>query len=183
MRLRPAPSQPLPLLLPSPPLSPLPIAVRAYTPRAELQTTADRPIGVRSGPVVPDLVLVLDTETTVDATQRLLFGNWRVRNREGHCLDEGLFYGDDLSSADLAILREYVRTHAAATPTHLPEPLRLLSRRAFLRQVLWPVAYKARGLVVGFNLPFDLARIGVGWGATRSAFYAGGLLPYPIELR
>ncbi len=44
----------------------LPIAVRAYPPLRERQ-----PGGAPRG---PGLVLVFDTETTVDAAQRLLFG-------------------------------------------------------------------------------------------------------------
>jgi hypothetical protein len=117
------------------------------------------------------LVLVLDTETTVDAAQRLLFGSWRVY-QDGRCISEGLFYADDLPAPDRALLADYVRTHPAATEE--PEPLALLTYRQFLKDVFWLVAYKGRGLVVGFNLPFDLARLGIGWGEARGGFYAGG---------
>ena len=33
------------------------------------------------------------------------------------------------------------------------------SRREFVDRVFWPIAYKARAQVVGFNLPFDLSRL------------------------
>jgi hypothetical protein len=144
----------------------LPVAVRAYTPAATPRA--------RRAPAAwrrPERVLVFDTETTVDATQRLTFGVYRVIER-GATIDEGCVHGDDLTEASLAILREYARTHHAATGSD--EPLRVLSRRDFLNNVFWPVAYKQRGLVVGFNLPFDLSRLAVGWGTARGALYGGG---------
>jgi hypothetical protein len=163
----------------------LPIAVRAYTaptkaqpdPEAGPETT---PTGTASSrrsavSITPEFVLVLDTETTVDASQRLLFGSWRTY-QHGRCRDEGLFYGDDLPAADRALLEAYAQTHPADidTETAHPQPLPVLSRRAFLKDVFWKVAYKGRGLVVGFNLPFDLARLGIGWGMARGGYYAGG---------
>jgi hypothetical protein len=144
----------------------LPIAVRAYTP----PTSERRPSKVRPWNM-PGLVLVFDTETTTDPTQRLLFGGWRVYE-DGRCIDEGLFHGDDLGLEQQLVLRQYAQTQHVDNPSR--EPLRLLSRRAFLAEVFWRVAYKARGLVVGFNLPFDLARLAVGAGAARGAYYGGG---------
>jgi hypothetical protein len=150
----------------------LPIAVRAYTAPTKARRDPDAAsAGTATRPPTPELVLVLDTETTVDASQRLLFGSWRVYER-GRCISEGMFSADDLPKADRALLAEYVRTHLAETDE--PEPLELLSVRAFLKQIFWTVAYKGRGLVVGFNLPFDLARLGIGWGAARAGYYAGG---------
>jgi hypothetical protein len=114
---------------------------------------------------------VLDCETTTDASQRLLFGCWRVY-QHGRCISEGLFTAEDLPVSDQAVLAEYVRTHHADTAS--PEPLQLLTRAAFLKQIFWPFVYKGRGLLVGFNLPFDLARLGIGWGTARAGYYAGG---------
>jgi len=157
----------------------LPIAVRAYTAPTKAQrdneVTATGPRDRPTLPAVPALVLVLDTETTVDASQRLLFGCWRVYHQE-RCVSEGLFYTDDLPAADRALLAAYAQTHPADTDTETADPERLavLSRRAFLKDVFWKVAYKGRGLVVGFNLPFDLARLGIGWGMARGGYYAGG---------
>jgi hypothetical protein len=143
------------------------VAVRAYTPPAEPPGPRRR----QPGPAPDAPVLVLDTESTTDASQRLTFGCWRVLVG-GETVDEGLFYAEDLPAADRVVLERYAREHPA--DTHSPEPLRLLPRRAFLRDVFWKVAYKARGVVVGFNLPFDLARLGVGWGEARGGFYGGG---------
>jgi len=144
----------------------LPIAVRAYTPPAKPR----KPSRAHHWKM-PATVLVFDTETTTDATQHLLFGVWQVYHEET-LIDEGLFHGDDLRIEDRAKLRAYQRTHDADTSRR--EPLRLISRREFLTDVFWPVAYKQRGLVVGFNLPFDLSRIAIGSGTARGAFFGGG---------
>lgn len=175
--------------IPSPTASLLPVAVRAYAvPHPEPQHQAyisgasdharqpkRKRRGQRSAPQFPGngLVLVLDCETTIDAAQRLLVGSWRVY-LQGNCIDEGLFYADDLPIAEREFLESYVRSHRAATPGSTPELLRLLPRRAFLNTVFWKVAYKSRGLVVGFNLPFDLTRIASGWGIARGQPYTGG---------
>lgn len=145
----------------------LPAAVRAYTPARKLPG----PRRSRPGAAPAAPVLVLDTESTTDAAQGLTFGCWRVLVG-GVTVDEGLFHGDDLAAADLATLREYAAAHRADTAD--AQPLRLLSRRDFVERVFWRIAYKARGLVVGFNLPFDLGRLAVGWGEARGDYYGGG---------
>ncbi len=145
----------------------LPIAVRAYTPPKE----PPKPHRIQPGPSPDASILVFDTESRTDPDQRLTFGCWRVLEG-GATIDEGLFYGDDVPELDLAVLEGYVRTHRADTAE--PEPLRLLPRREFLTKVLWKHAYKTRGLVVGFNLPFDLGRLAIGSGEARGSFYGGG---------
>ena len=60
----------------------------------------------------PRSMLIFDTETRIDATQRLTFGSYRFLV-DGDCLEEGLFYADDLPEDDQAILRTYVETHLA----------------------------------------------------------------------
>jgi len=114
--------------------------------------------------------LIFDTETTADAVQRLLFGCYR------HCrwtlagtlepIQEGLFYADDLPEFDpvgYQTLRRYAETQG----------LPLLSRATFSWRVFHKIAYKAQGLVVGFNLSFDLTRIAERWGEARGKQYGG----------
>jgi hypothetical protein len=144
----------------------LPTAVRAYTPPSETGSSRRFP-----GPGDDAPVLVLDTESTIDASQHLTFGCWRVLV-DGKMVDEGLFYAEDLSEPDRATLQAYVADQNADAQTVVP--LRLLSRHQFLKEVFWKIAYKSRGLVVGFNLPFDLARLGTGWGEARGNYYGGG---------
>ena len=133
------------------------IAVRAFVPRTRAQH-------VPESLDPPDLVLVFDTETTTDHAQALQFGSYRVYTGAGRLRQEGLLYADDLVPEPLAILERYVAEHPSDTGGHL----RLLSRREFLRQVFWPIAYKGRARVVGFNLPFDLSRLAWGWRPARN---------------
>jgi len=131
------------------------IAVRAYAPRVR-----DKP-----EPRVYDtarLVLILDTETRIDHAQAFLFGSYQIREVGGKLRQEGLIYGE-VTPDEMRILEQYVADHPAANGGHL----RLHSRRSFLRQVVWPIAYKSRARVVGFNLPFDLSRLAYAWGRAR----------------
>ena len=100
----------------------LPVALRAWIAR-----TAERKKGPYQPPVLPwpESALILDVETTTDATQRLLFGSYRVGNFGDHgefeCLEEGLIYADDLPDTILpgwAVLQEYASTQA--TGHHQP---------------------------------------------------------------
>jgi len=104
------------------------IAVRAHVPRT-------RPQHGRRHVPEPELVLVLDTETTTDRGQALLFGSYRVYTAAGKLRQEGLFHADDLPEADLETLRRYVDEHAADNGGQL----RLRTRRGFLREVFWPI--------------------------------------------
>lgn len=47
----------------------------------------------------PRWMLVFDTETRTDAAQALTFGSYRFFD-DGVCLEEGLFYADDLPAAE-----------------------------------------------------------------------------------
>jgi hypothetical protein len=132
------------------------VAVRAYAPLER-----ERHPRRRLGP--PELVLVFDTETRVDHAQALLFGSYQIREAAGKLRQEGLIHGE-LDADEMAILRRYVAEHDSRTGGHL----RLHSRRSFLRQVFWPIAYKAHARVVGFNLPFDLSRLAWGWRRARN---------------
>jgi len=142
----------------------IPLAIRVY-PEPPVEQTR-RP---QKQPVRPRYMLVLDTETTTDATQRLLFGSYRFIIL-GKCVEEGLFYPDDLQPEELSILRDYVATHRADTLKK--RPLKLLTLREFLKK-FYRDAYKGRCLVVGFNLPFDLSRLGFHAGAARRDFRGG----------
>lgn len=91
----------------SPP-EPRPVAVRAF---ASAPTTKPRKDNDRAaGPSsigFSDRVLVFDTETTTDASQRLRFGVYQVRE-SGRLHRAGLFYDPlSLTDSELATLRDY----------------------------------------------------------------------------
>jgi hypothetical protein len=86
---------------------PVPLAVRVYPEPGSPGKTKPQKRLPR-----PESMLVFDTETTVDATQRLLFGSYRFIS-QGTCEEEGLFYADDLKPDQSKILRDYVESNGA----------------------------------------------------------------------
>jgi hypothetical protein len=157
----------------------LDIAVRAWTPSRKPPRKTTRTATPDSR--VPERLLIIDTETTTDETQRLNFGAYRycrVTETDGKitlpCLQEGLFYADDLPERDPAgyeTLKRYAASHTAdvdrdqidAVPAISLEPL-----EQWLKRVFWRAAYLLRAGVVCFNLPFDLSRLASRVGETRN---------------
>ena len=135
----------------------------------------------------PRRALIFDTETTIDATQALLFGSyryvrisWQDNTPTLSTVEEGLIYADELPAENaerFAVLRDYQASHPAALdPAYshgLQVALKFYSRREFLREMFYPAVYESRALVAGFNLPFDLSRLAVDWSPARKTF-AGG---------
>ena len=164
------------------------IAVRAYTEIASTEEPALRSRGTRPPDWRPTHVLVFDTETTIDRTQRLLFGcyrfyetTWRTSGPTIRCIDEGLIHADELPISDpsgFKILQDYVRSHEPVVDPDLSVwrtaiGLRLMSRTEFAER-FDKAARKGRATVVGFNLPFDLSRIAVGCTDARRGPFTGG---------
>lgn len=149
----------------------LPIAVRVYP---DLKPTQPE----RKAPQI-DGMLVFDCETRTDKTQALMFGSYRFLVA-GRCLEEGLFYADDLTADEVAILERYAREHPADTdPRGIPErgipsnPELMLLPIAAFRTLLYRVAYKGRGLLCAFNFPFDASRCAIGYVESRDRFLGG----------
>lgn len=154
-------------------------AVRAWTEIPDCGPERRTPVPIER----PRFALVLDTETTTDAAQRLTFGSyrylrigWREDIPEFACAEEGLFYADDLCERDpegFEELGRYVRAHSAEVDSRLRRELRLRSASEFLT-VLWQEAIRKRSLIVGFNLPFDLSRLAFHWGESKSEQFRRG---------
>lgn len=145
----------------------LPIAVRVYPEPGGVEHRTRSQKAWRC----PDAMFVFDTETRIDATQRLLFGSY-LFIVAGRCLEEALFYGDDLPKKDRRVLEQYVSTHIPEVVNERFRRLHLLTRRQFLDR-LYRAVYKGRCLLIGFNLPFDLSRIAYDFTTARGRF-AGG---------
>ncbi len=169
----------------------LPVAVRVWT------VDPNRPRKKKRHLLSPEIrhVLVFDTETTVDPTQRLLFGAFRYcrvdqdRDPNGFTVTtvaEGLIYADDLPDRDPAryrLLVDYAASHKAHVDLLYEdvEPswqLHLVSRTEFARGWLFHVGYphnqrRDPATVVAFNMPFDLSRISVGVSDARDDMYGG----------
>jgi hypothetical protein len=96
-------------------------------------------------------VLVLDTETTTDVQQELRFGIAR-EYALGHLCRTIVFTGT-VTDVEMARIVAWAKTNHADV---------LLVDR-FVLEVFIPLALDMRAVVVGFNLPFDLARLAVDW--------------------
>jgi len=160
----------------------VPIFVRAHTEilkrekrnerRGKYDPANEAPTPKGSRPKWPKYALVIDAETTIDERQALTFGFYRFCRLDANdgyvCIEEGIFYPDDLPKGNpnaLSVLQQYVDAHPAETPPGYPAQLQLRSRAEFIEQVFWRVVLNppdgTGGLIVGFNLAFDLARIAV----------------------
>jgi hypothetical protein len=149
----------------------LPIALRVYP---DLKPTQPE----RKAPQI-DGMLIFDCETRISKTQALTFGSYRFLVA-GRCLEEGLFFADDLKADEREVLERYAREHGAETdPRGIPErgipsnrEVQLLPIAEF-RRLIYRVAYKGRGLLVAFNFPFDASRCAIGYVESRDRFLGG----------
>ena len=74
---------------------PLKLAIRVYPePRSDVPESTQKKLRYWRR---PHQMLVFDTETRTDTAQALTFGSYRYYEH-GKCLEEGLFYADDLSA-------------------------------------------------------------------------------------
>jgi hypothetical protein len=116
---------------------------------------------------------VFDTETTTDTSQALTFGAYRrceLVNGSYQCAEEGLFFPDDAPISTRRVLEAYVqREYPDIAVKSFPPTLRLVlqSRAQFIEKTFWKCV-KHSGMIVGFNLPFDLSRLTVKWSPSRN---------------
>jgi len=87
-------------------------------------------------------MFVFDTETRIDATQRLTFGSYRYIEKN-RCVQEGLFYGNDLPDADRRILENYAEREPADTVDEGNPKLLCLTRHEFVERLFY-FAYRKR---------------------------------------
>jgi len=144
-----------------PPVDTLDIAVRAYA--EPLKQPSPKRQKKRSAP--PSVwTLVFDTETTVDASQRLRFGTYRVY-KKSDLAEQGIFYVPDdplaLSRQDIATIKSYARRNRCELRTVAD----------FVDNVFYEIGYHWRAAIVGFNLPFDLSRLANDHEAARAVTF------------
>jgi hypothetical protein len=125
--------------------------------------------------------LVFDTETRITADQSLTFGVYRLCTLVDNSYivtEEGIFYADDLPAKDCRVLENYLRTavsDVASFPPRFPQ----YSRSEFMKRVFWPAIKYKGALVVGFNLPFDLARLALDWSRGEKGEWSLTMSQYP----
>jgi len=142
--------------------NPSEIFARAYTEKPGSRPLAAKPRGKGEDKPSP-WTLIFDCETTVDAAQSLRVGVYQVR-KAGVLHEEGLFYDTEtLTSRDIALIQSYAAERG----------LKVLSADQFRKDVFLKIAYLRSGLLVGFNLPFDISRIAINHGAARRSMRGG----------
>lgn len=134
------------------PMEPREIHLRAYT--------TDSKNGPKNPFIKPrpsERVLVFDTETKTDASQHLRFGAFQVYDGL-ELFRRGFFYdADGLSEGEINTLHAYV---------HGTE-FELMSKDEFVEDVFFSECADFDGTCVGFNLPFDLTRLAIGYGTAK----------------
>jgi len=149
--------------------NPQDIYVRAHTivlgKKKKRTGTKNQTERVRKEPKWPEYALVLDCETRLSTQQELTFGWYRwcqLRDDEYVCAEEGIFYADDLSTAEIEMLHKFTRFNHPESTDDGCDIIKVYSRSEFMEEVFWP-AIRSRALCTFFNAPFDLSRIAVGW--------------------
>jgi hypothetical protein len=91
----------------SPEIRPLPVAVRVFPYAAEKRK--EHHWAGSSSPLQRG-TLVIHTAESTGSAQKLTFGIYRLIVG-AKCLEEGLFYADDLPTRELQVLQDYVVRH------------------------------------------------------------------------
>lgn len=149
-----------------------PLYIRAYTEQPGKSPLARKPRAEALDEPSP-LTLIFDTETTTDAAQSLRFGVCQIR--KGETLNRTvLFHADEISQSDLDALASYASIRQ----------LELMSVEKFRKSIVLKLGYFANAAIVGFNLPFDIARIASSHSEARGSFRGGfsfAMSPYKSE--
>jgi hypothetical protein len=123
------------------------------------------------GTTVPRLGIVADAETTTDPSQKALFMHYAIVNLwRKRITDHGLVVADDLSEANLAIVRQYIEENE---PLSGPgRTIRLQTRSQFLAMVN-KLCVKDGAMLTGLNINFDMSRWACSVGSARGEYYGG----------
>lgn len=142
----------------------LPISIRAYAERLTNKPKR-KPNRYAAKPVAPASLhsLTFDCETTTDSAQSLRFGTYQHRYN-GELKESGIFYANDtLSGDEIGMLRNYAARNN----------LECLTRDTFVKEKFYKIGYDWRGMIIGFNLPFDISRLAIGHGPSKKGMVGG----------
>ncbi len=101
------------------------------------------------------LTLVFDTETTTDTRQELRFGIAQVYANDR--LTRTMVFTGEVTPKEHETVSRWAAEHRVA----------VLPVQEFVTREFLPLALNQRAVVVGFNLPFDLARLAADWEPKR----------------
>jgi len=141
-------------------LSPTTLLLRAYF--APMQTKSKGTGGRRRYLDEPsDYALIVDCETTTTPDQSLRVGSYQVR-KKGELFERGVFYEPArVHGEELDVLKASCAL----------DGVRLLTVDEFREQVFWEYGYDLGGVIIGFNLAFDLSRIAIAWNTAKARAY------------
>jgi hypothetical protein len=131
-----------------------------------------------------NFILVFDTETTVDINQSLKFGVFRfyhsVNDNNYELLKEGIFYDDrNITAEEYRILQDYCKQHKwgdiESDKNNDNAELWFIPLNKFIRNGIRYI-YEYDGILVGFNLPFDISRIASGYTYPKKGYYDNGFI-------
>ena len=136
--------------------------VRAYT-----EKPGEPTVGSKWKPpqkeAPPTYQLIFDCETTTDAAQALRFGVFQVREH-GELIKEGVFYDrETMPPHEVELLQRFAKTH----------DLQFGDVATFREKMFLRIGYQGGASIIGFNLPFDIARIAVRSSAARGNMRGG----------
>ena len=126
---------------------------------------------------------MIDIESKRDWTESLALGHFRVFERKQQ-VEHGFFVPDESTDDQVAELERQLnqRTDVESSVT---DPIRVMRRETFVREIFFPVVHKQKGRLIGFDLPYLISRLAVRWSVARVKPYAGGfsfvLLEYVDE--
>jgi hypothetical protein len=147
-----------------PPQVPLEARVRAFT----LRDKSPRTSWAGGNWLAPGVRrLIIDTETDTGPAQRLRFGAFQLRDDDydddgDYIEEEGLFFEPGALNADD---ERALIAHAAQ------QGLRLYALAEFIEEIVFARCVDYGGMIIGFNLPFDLSRLAQGHSTARSSKY------------
>ncbi|MFC1506400.1 hypothetical protein ACFLQ6_04945 [Thermoproteota archaeon] len=115
----------------------------------------------------PNIVAVIDTETTNDPYQNLLFGSFGiwVSDKLHRFI---IFYSDNSSKTKVNILKNHVKKLQINNVK-----VELIPVSYFKDMIFYPWIYHAKARLVGFNLPFDISHLAIHYGLGRRKWKGG----------
>ena len=143
-------------------IEPQSIALRAYAVNSEKPVSKEYPR--KNLDVSSEWTIVFDCETTNDETQNLRIGAYQVYHHL-ELWQQGLIVnGEILSDDDLKVIKTYASEH----------DLFVKQTFEFIEEILFGIGYDLRAAIVGFNLPFDIARLAIRQNSARGKSFRGG---------
>lgn len=129
-----------------------PVALRCYVDNEHSKNTYPNQVNQSSS-----LVLVFDTETTVDEFQNLMFGSCGIWSN-GKETKLVIFYNEELlKQQEIQIIRDFASR----------SNYEVMTCREFVTRIFYPYVFFARAKCVCFNAPFDLSRLAISYGRSR----------------